>query len=237
MNMKNTLNFLKELKLNNNREWFNAHKDEYLKVKADIEAFTATLISRLSEIEPDASRLSPQDCLYRIYRDTRFSADKTPYKTHIGIYINPRGIYTGGKKSEFCGYYVHIEPGNCFLAGGAWYPPAPLLKEYRSEIYNNVEEYLEIMENPEFAANFKPYWTESLKTAPKGFPKDWEHIELLKPRSFTVASHISERELCSKGIVDKIISLCKILQPYDAFFNYTLEEHPDLATCRPRQRK
>lgn len=229
--MKDTLKFLKELAANNDREWFNAHKDEYLKVKANIEAFTAALISRLAEIEPEASRLTPADCLYRIYRDTRFSPDKTPYKTHIGIYVNPRG----GKKSEFSGYYIHIEPGACMVCGGAWYPPAPLLKEYRSEIYHNIEEYLDILENPEFATNYKQYWTEPLKTAPKGYPKDWEYIDLLKPRSFTVGAPISDREFCSKGIMDKIISLCKILKPYNDFFNFTLEEHPELAFCRPRR--
>lgn len=233
--MKNTLEFLKQLAANNNREWFNAHKDEYLKVKKSIDEFTAVLIEGLASIEPDAVHLSPADCHYRIYRDTRFSADKTPYKTHIGIYINPRGIYTGGKKSEFCGYYIHIEPGNCLVGGGAWYPPAPLLKEYRSEIYNNVEEYLEIMKNPEFASNYQALWTEPLKTAPKGFPKDWEHIDLLKPRSFTVGKTFTDREFCSKDIADKIISLFKILKPYNDFFNFTLEEHPELASCRQRK--
>lgn len=231
LNMKATINFLKELSANNNREWFNAHKEEYQKVKAFIEEFTSTLISRIAEFDPEASRLSPSDCLYRIYRDTRFSADKTPYKTHIGIYINPRG----GKKSEYCGYYVHIEPGACMVGGGAWYPPAPLLKEYRSEIYNNIEEYLEIMENPEFAANYKPLWTDPLKTAPKGFPKDWEYIDLLKPRSLTVGASFTDREFCAKGIVDRIISLFKILKPYNDFFNFTLEEHPELAFCRPKR--
>lgn len=229
--MKEILDFLKQLAANNNREWFNAHKSEYLIIKDKIEQLTALLIARLTEIEPEASRLSPGDCLYRIYRDTRFSPDKTPYKTHIGIYINPRG----GKKSEYCGYYIHIEPGNCMVAGGAWYPPAPLLKEYRNEIYNNVEEYLEILEKPEFAAVFKPYWEEALKTAPKGFPKDWEHIDLLKPRSFTVASLMSDKEFCSKGNIDRIIELCGILKPYNDFFNFTLEEHPDLAYCRPKK--
>lgn len=232
--MKDTLVFLRELAANNNREWFNANKDRYLKIKDHIEKFTSLMISRIAEIEPQATMLTPADCLYRIYRDTRFSADKTPYKTHIGIYINPQGINSGCKKSEYCGYYIHIEPDNCFLAGGAWYPPAPLLKEYRNEIYNNIEEYLEILENPEFAAHFRPYWTEPLKTAPKGFPKDWEHIDLLKPRSFTVASHITEREFCAKNLPDRLVSLAKILKPYDDFFNFTLDEHPDLAHCRPR---
>lgn len=229
--MKEIIDFLKQLAANNNREWFNAHKSEYLSVKDKIESLTSLLIARIAEFEPEAGRLSPSDCLYRIYRDTRFSADKTPYKTHIGIYINPRG----GKKSEYCGYYIHIEPGNCVVGGGAWYPPAPLLKEYRNEIYNNVEEYLEILENPEFATHFTPLWEEPLKTAPKGFPKDWEHIDLLKPRSFTVGARISDREFCAKGSIDRIIDLCRIMKPYNDFFNFTLEEHPDLAFCRPRR--
>ena len=89
--MKDILKFIADLRANNNREWFNANKERYLKVKAEVEAFTAELIDIVAEIEPLASRLTPSDCLYRIYRDTRFSADKSPYKTHIGIYINPRG--------------------------------------------------------------------------------------------------------------------------------------------------
>lgn len=89
--MKRTLEFLRQLAANNDREWFNAHKDEYLEVKADVEAFTQKLIDAVAELEPHAGTLRPSDCLYRIYRDTRFSADKSPYKTHIGIYINPRG--------------------------------------------------------------------------------------------------------------------------------------------------
>ncbi|MDE6298708.1 MAG: DUF2461 domain-containing protein, partial [Muribaculaceae bacterium] len=102
--MKKAIDFLKQLAANNNREWFNEHKEEYLQVKGEVEEFTQKLIDEVAKFEPEAAYLSPSDCLYRIYRDTRFSADKTPYKNHIGIYINPRG----GKKSEFCGYYVHI---------------------------------------------------------------------------------------------------------------------------------
>lgn len=230
--MKKTIEFLKQLAANNNREWFNEHKEEYLQIKAYIEELTQQLIDEIAKFEPEAAYLTPADCLYRIYRDTRFSADKTPYKNHIGIYINPRG----GKKSEFCGYYVHIEPGDCLVAGGAWFPESPLLKVYRSEIYNNVEEYLEIINNPEFSKIFKTYWQEPLKTAPKGFPKDWENIDLLKPKSFVYAAPLSDKEMESKDIVKKLGKIFRLLKPYDDFFNFTLEQHPDLAVRTPKRR-
>lgn len=230
--MKEVLEFLKQLAANNNRDWFTNHKDGYMRVKARVEDFTGLLIDALTEIEPEAAMLTPADCLYRIYRDTRFSADKTPYKDHIGIYINPRG----GKKSEFCGYYVHIQPGECLVGGGAWFPEAPLLKEYRNEIYHNIEEYLEIIRNPEFSKHYKPYWQEPLKTAPKGFPKDWEYIELLKPKSFVYAASITDREMTSKNVMKKLSGLFRILKPYDDFFNFTLEEHPELAVRAPNRR-
>ncbi len=221
--MEDILEFLKQLAINNNRDWFNAHKEDYLKVKEKVEAFTSRLIGIVAEIEPEAAYLSPSDCLYRIYRDTRFSADKTPYKTHIGIYINPRG----GKKSEYCGYYVHIQPGECIVGGGAWCPEAPLLKEYRSEIYNNIDEYLEIINNPEFSKYYKPFWQDPLKTAPKGFPKDWPYIDLLKPKSFVMAARLSDKEFTSKNITDKLGKLFRTLKPFNDFFNFTLEEHPE----------
>lgn len=230
--MKRTIDFLKLLAANNNRDWFNEHKEDYLMVKNEVEDFTQKLIDEVAKFEPAASYLTPSECLYRIYRDTRFSADKTPYKNHIGIYINPRG----GKKSEFCGYYVHIEPGDCLVAGGAWFPESPLLKVYRSEIYNNVEEYLGIINNPDFAANFKPYWQEPLKTAPKGFPKDWVHMDLIKPKSFVFAAPLADKDLTSKNSVEKIANLFRILKPYDDFFNFSLEQHPQLAERTPKRR-
>lgn len=230
--MKEILDFLRQLAANNDRDWFNVHKDEYLKVKAKVEAFTRSLIEVVTEIEPEAAMLAPSDCLYRIYRDTRFSSDKTPYKTHIGIYINPHG----GKKSEFCGYYVHIEPGQCLVAGGAWFPEAPLLKEYRREIYSNIDEYIEIIRNPSFASLYYPHWQEPLKTAPKGFPKDWEHIDLLKPRSFVYSSSLTDREMASKNIIKMLSERFRLLKPYNDFFNFTLEEHPELAVRTPKRR-
>lgn len=228
--MKDILSFLKNLAANNNREWFNSHKEDYLKVKDKIYNITGLLLCKITQFDPEVAHLNPSDCLYRIYRDTRFSSDKTPFKTHIGIYITARG-----KKSEYCGYYLHIEPGNSLIAGGSWCPPSPLLRQLRQEIYDNIEEYLEIIRNPEFAGNF-PYIGENLlKTAPKGFPKDWEYIDLLRPRDFTAMKPISDDALISSSAMDLVVKDFSLLKPFNDFFNYTFEEHPDLLFCRPRR--
>lgn len=219
--MKDLFTFLKELKANNNREWFNANKDRYLKVKKTAEEFTQQLVNALATIEPEAARLTPADCTYRIYRDTRFSPDKTPYKTHIGIFICPGG----DKKSERCGYYVHLEPGNSFVGGGCWCPSAPLLKGIRQSIYDNIEEYLEIINAPEFKKLYKEVGSNLLKTAPKGFPKDWEYINLLKPRDYTVMAPVSDSFMKSKDAVKNILSYMKTLKPLNDFINYLFESN------------
>lgn len=226
--MKTVYKFLKDLRQNNNREWFNANKERYLEVKAKVDDFTQSLINRLSEIEPDAARLTPADCTYRIYRDTRFSLDKTPYKTHIGIYICPKG----NKKSYRAGYYIHLEPGNSLMAGGCWCPPAPVLKEIRKSIYDNIDEYLEIIENPEFASTYKQIGNDLLKTAPKGFPKDWEHIDLLKPRDYTTYAPVSDSFMTSANAVDSIFGYMRIQKPFNDFINFILDESPWLDTPR-----
>lgn len=218
--MKEILKYLKSLRAHNDRIWFNEHKDQYLKVKDKIEVLTARLIAGVAEFDPDASRLRPADCLYRIYRDTRFSTDKTPYKTHIGIYINP----PFGKKNERSGYYLHIEPGATMVAGGAWMPQGEMLKAIRQDIFDNVDEYLEILNNPEFKKHFGTIGEKLLKTAPKGFPKDWEYIDLLKPRYFTTYSHLTDEDIKSPDFTDIVLERMKLLKPMNDFFNYTIDQ-------------
>lgn len=218
--MQTIFEFLKELKLNNNREWFNANKERWLDVKQRAEEIAFRLIAEVAKFDPDAARLTPSDCMYRIYRDTRFSADKTPYKTHIGIYINPNG----GKKSPRCGYYVHLEPGASCVAGGAWNPSGPMLKAIRQDIFDNIDEYLEIIHDPKFTAYFPVVGEEPLKTVPKGFPKDWEHIDLLKPRWFTVTTPISDRTMLSSKVISAISDRMRLLKPFDDFLNYTVDQ-------------
>ena len=115
-----TLKFLKDLKKNNNKPWFEKHKSAYLEAKEDVEHFAEKVIEGLSKIDPDIAALQPKDCTFRIYRDVRFSRDKSPYKTNMGAYLSK-----GGKKSPLAGYYVHFEPGRCFAAGGLWMPMPP----------------------------------------------------------------------------------------------------------------
>ena len=146
-----TLKFLSDLARNNNRPWFNAHKDRYLEAKAEFEAMVEELIPSLQRIDPELGPLTLSECTYRIYRDTRFSPDKTPYKVHMGAYINRQG-----KKSPFAGYYVHISPVEGSLWGGGLYCPDPrILKAVREDIYENIDEFLAILHDPAFAAHFR----------------------------------------------------------------------------------
>lgn len=222
--MKEIFEFLKDLKENNNRVWFQDNKERYLSVKGKVDEFTQSLISELAKYDPDASNLRPQDCTYRIYRDTRFSTDKTPYKTHIGIYICPKG----NKKSYRAGYYVHLEPGSSLLAAGCWCPPSRLLKEIRQSIFDNVEEYLEIIESPTFKRHYSQVGNNPLKTVPKGFPKDWEHIDLLKPRDYTIFSYIPDTFFTTGNVISKIGEHMAAAKPFNDFVNFLLDEDPSL---------
>ena len=197
--MEEVLNFLTELRKNNNKEWFERNKNRYLKVKEHIESFTQNLLNSIFEFDEPTKFLTPKDCTYRIYRDTRFSQDKSPYKTHIGIFINP----PFGKKSYRMGYYLHLEPGNCMIGVGNVCLPPVLITGIRKSIKENIEEYLEIIENPEFHKIYKKIGENPVKTAPKGFSKDWEYINLVKPKDYYCSHMITDREVVSKNFIKK----------------------------------
>ena len=189
--MEEVLDFLKDLGLNNNREWFESNKERYLKIKEYIETFVQVLINGISEFDDSAKYLTPKDCTYRIYRDTRFSQDKTPYKTHIGIFINP----PFGKKSYRMGYYLHIEPDNCMIGVGNVCLPPAMIAGIRKSIRDNIEEYLNIIENPLFKKIYKKIGENPVKSAPKGFSKDWEYIELVKPKDYYASHQLTNVEM------------------------------------------
>lgn len=209
----NTLKFLTNLKQNNNRDWFMAHKPEYDLIKIEIKELTLELLNFLKSIDPSLISLEPKDCTYRIYRDIRFSKDKTPYKTHIGIFIAK-----GGKNSFNPGYYLHIEPNNSFIGGGLYLPQGEVLKNVRQEIYYNIDEFLSIFSNENFKKYFKELSNyERLKKPPKGYDSSFEHIDLLKNKSFVVSHFLDDSKLLEHDLFPMISSVFIEMHPFIKF--------------------
>jgi len=182
------LDFLGQLKSNNNREWFAANKDFYEMAKKSFESFCTEIISEVKNIDSKIGLVDAKDCIFRIYRDSRFSKDKTPYKPNFGCFIA-----SGGRKSDKPGYYVHIETGGqSMFAGGLYMPTPEYLESVRQEIYHNTETFLEFAEDEKFKAIYDGFHGESLKTIPKGYPKDFPYKQYLNLKSFTVAKPLSD---------------------------------------------
>ena len=170
--MNEILQFLKDLDANNQRDWFEANRSRYEKTRNDFLTITAWLIDEIRKFDDEIPLLQPKDCMFRIFRDVRFSNDKRPFKTNFGSYIA-----RGGRKSGYAGYYIHLQPGEYFLSGGVYMPSPEHLSAIRQEIYYHPDVYLGIIDKEPFRSNFNQHYFDPLKTAPKGFPKDWEHIE------------------------------------------------------------
>lgn len=220
MQANRILAFLKELAIHNNREWFAEHRSEYEVACSDFEWILIQAIERISMFDDSVKGIQPKQCTYRIYRDVRFSLDKSPYKNHIGGYINAKG-----KKSSHGGYYIHLEPGNCFLAGGAYCLPPNILKAVRQSIYDNIDEYREIVEDPEFSSYFPVIGQEHLKTAPKGFPKEFPYIDYLKPKQYDVWYNVPDDFFYSEGWIDEAEKIFKQLKRFLDFTNETIDDY------------
>ncbi len=215
--------FLKEIAANNNREWFHTHRDFYEAARTEFEKLLVCLISRISLFDDTIRGVEPKDCTYRFYRDIRFTEDKRPYKGHFGGYISTRG-----KKSQHCGYYIHLEPGESLLAGGCYCPSAPLLRLLRQAIYDNIEEFREIVENPAFSHFFPIVGEQFLKRAPKGFPKDFPYMHYLQCKDYTVCCYRQDSFFCRDDFMDEIVAAFRQVKPYGDFLNYTIDEFEQL---------
>ena len=221
MNTENILNFLKELNLNNNREWFAANKVWFEDVKTQFEEFSKAIIVEISKFDEDIKNVDAKDCVFRIYRDIRFSHDKTPYKTHFGVFI----ASAGGRKSLRGGYYIHLDPAGCFVGVGVWCPPPPLLKALRQSVYDNIDELNEIRNNENFKKYFSGFFEEDkLKNVPPGFPKDFEGAELLKLKHYLVEYKLTDELLKSPDFMGKVVDILKQAYPFNCFLNYTVDE-------------
>lgn len=214
---KSTLEFLKKLKTNNNRDWFYENKPLYIEAKDNYEAFVREILDNIVEFEPIMKGLEIKSCTYRINRDIRFTNDKSPYKSHLGAYIVRGGKQNGDR---YAGYYFHIEPGNnSMIAGGAYIPPAPWLALIRERIDEEGNRLVKILNDPEFLEFFGGLDGEKLKSAPRGFVKDHPHIELLKMKSFMVARSLSDKEVTSEKCLETVIKAARLMKPLNDFLN------------------
>lgn len=224
-----TLSFLRELARNNNRPWFNDHKDRWIAIKGQFEAFTQTLVDEMVKLDPSLEGLTAKQCVYRIYRDTRFSPDKTPYKTHIACFLSS----WGPKNSGVPGYYLQMGcdeayglKGTCNLGGGIFMPRPEALNAIRQEIFYCTNDFLAIINEP----NYKKYFgsefftVKKLQRVPKGYPADWEHADLLKYKDYCTAHTMPERLLTSDRLSDEVLKVWKSSVPLNLFIQRALED-------------
>lgn len=231
MHTKRIISFLKDVGRNNNRPWFQEHKDEYQAVRADFEEGVVAAIARISEFDPSVKHVTVKDAVYRFYRDTRFTTDKSPYKTHLGAYIAAHG-----KKALHGGYYIHVEPGHCLLAIGNYWLPTNILTSCRNEIMANTDQWLAAVRNTDFLQTFgEPgegtwdspcgFGLERLKTAPSGFPRDYEHIAYLRMKDYCCWRAVPDSFFNGTGWLDEMARVFKIGKPMMDFMNSVIDDY------------
>jgi uncharacterized protein (TIGR02453 family) len=209
-----TLEFLKELEDNNNREWFQANKERYESARENLIDFTAGIITGLHKIDPGVNGdLDAKKCVMRIYRDIRFSKNKTPYKNNFGVSIPASGLKLGGVE-----YYLHVQPGKSFIAGGYWMPEPEHLKAIRQEIDYNAADLKKTIDDKEFIKLFGEFRKQDqLKTVPRDYSADNENIDLLKLKSFIVSHQLTDKELMNTKATDLIVNTCSKILPLNVF--------------------
>ena len=218
MDLQATFQFLIDLKFNNTRAWFNEHKDRYLSAKNDFDQFIEALIPQLKQQDSSIDVSTAKECVFRIYRDARFSKNKEPYKTNFGAFISK-----GGRKSPYAGYYIHFEPDNSFIGGGIYMPQAPVLKSIRTSIFEDSEAYKKIIHNKQFTQRFPEIYGQALKMAPKGFPKDYEDIDLLKNKHYAVTHAINNDFWFDENTSKNILDTFKTQYKFNQFLNIAVD--------------
>ncbi|MCU0431641.1 MAG: DUF2461 domain-containing protein [Cytophagaceae bacterium] len=215
--MENILPFLKKLRKNNNKEWFDKHKDQYLLAKSEMEDCVSKVLAY--GFDEDLASLDPKKCLFRIYKDVRFSKDKLPYKVNMGA-----SMTAGGKKTGKAGYYLHIEPGECFLGGGIYMPEPETLKKIRQEIDYNGQELTSILSKKSFQKYYEDIWREeSLTRVPKGYDPEHPNAPLLKLKHFIVIHPFEESMILEKNFPAYVAKALKEAKPLNDFLNRAFE--------------
>lgn len=213
-----TLSFLKKLAKNNDREWFQANKKLYEDAQANMVEFAGKMIGEIAKFDEAVYGLDPRKCVFRIYRDVRFSKDKSPYKINLSLYIAP-----GGRKPVEPGYYFHVQPSASFIAGGKHSPDSPELLKIRNAIARDCDEFVKVVESKEFRERFGELRGESLKTVPKGFEADDPAIEYLKLKSFTAVTDVADDKfLTSPDFSKHAAETARAIYPLNVFLRKAL---------------
>ena len=217
-----TISFLKALKKNNNKPWFDNNREKYLDAKNNFEEFVASLLSKMVSVDEDMTELLPKNCTFRINRDIRFSKNKTPYKINLSASFN-----RGGKKSMYAGYYFHLQPGgNSFVGGGLWRPEPVELKKLRQEIDYCFTEFKKIINAASFKKNYgelEKDENQMLVNIPKGYEKENPAADYLRMKSFVATKNIADADLTNPKLANEIIQSFKALMPLIKFINRSLE--------------
>lgn len=211
--------FLDSLKENNNREWFNAHKPEFDRLRQGWIADVQRVINALGKVEPSLAHVQARDCVYRIYRDTRFSPDKTPYKTYFSSLISP----TGRHCDRAC-WYIHLGADECALYGGVWMPDSTILKKLRKAIVDNIDEFRAIINTPEMQRLYPGWYGAKLKTAPKGYDRNHPDIDLLRLTEFGKEHMLDRSFFDNPDWPEKAADILAVLKPMCDFLNYSIDE-------------
>ncbi|PIF60511.1 DUF2461 domain-containing protein [Flavobacterium sp. 11] len=217
---KDTLRFLDDLKANNNRDWFLENKKRYEAVKKDYQQLVGDFLDAMKPLDPSLEMLEVKNCTFRINRDIRFSKDKTPYKSHLGVWLS-----SGAKGMNRSGYYLHLEKGASFIAGGLYCPEAPDLKKMRKEIAYFHDDLEAILNEKDFKREFNDFnrnEKDTLKNPPRGYEKEHPAIEFLKLKSFECSQRIDISEVTKKDFVATMSKKLIALKPLNDFINRAL---------------
>ena len=214
-----TLKFLKDLKKNNDKPWFDKNRNRYETAKTDFYLLVEKLIPAIAKFDAPIGQLAVKECVFRINRDVRFSKNKSPYKTNMACYFNQ-----SGKNGLGAGYYLHIEPGNNMVAGGIWMPEPSVLAGIRQEIDYNLKDWKKIIEQKHFKNNFTNGVTsnDTLVRPPKGYDENNPAIEFLKMKSFVVTKPFVDADLEKNNFVQEVAATFKNMKPFIDFLNTAL---------------
>ncbi|MCF2658290.1 DUF2461 domain-containing protein [Parabacteroides distasonis] len=222
--MKTVLQFLRDLAQHNDRAWFNEHKERYLAVQQRWNEFCESLIGEIGAFDPDIARLTLRDCTYRIYRDTRFSPDKSPYKTHFGVFLAP-----GGKKSMHAGYYFHVgtgesneyPQGHMLAAGNYCYEPKAIqiLREDISDGWESFQNEVVAVADPRFVVDQEG----ALKRVPKGYAPDAPYADWMRLKSYCLVMNVDDDFIIQPDLAKRVADLFRTTKPFNDYINRAVD--------------